>query len=253
VNPDVAAGLVLAAAGILSGLLALLAMRRFSDQQAIRVAKSRIRAHLYAIRLYSDDPVLTLRAQKKLLVWNARYAGLALKPALVIVIPALLVFAQLDALFGRRALRQGEAAVVTVQLKQNVDLRHLDAGLSATPAFNIDSPAVRLPGERQIAWRIRASGESDGTLRLTLPDGTFERPLHSGPGLRYVTSTCSSSTLDRIRFACGLPGDSVESIEVDYPSASVSIAGIEMHWAVWYALFWIVAMFAFRKRLGVVF
>src|SRR5688572_23637994 len=120
-------------AGALCGIATLLVMRRFSDQEAIRTAKSRLLAHLYELRLFGDDPRLVLRAQKNLFVWNLRYLRLALRPAAIIAIPAMLVALQLDALYGKRPLKQGEAAVVTVELKPGTTLRSLEPVLTASP------------------------------------------------------------------------------------------------------------------------
>jgi hypothetical protein len=238
--------------GAAFGVLTLLAMRRFSDQDAIRVAKRRARAHLYELRLFSDDPVLALRAQKNLLVWNLRYLRLALIPAAVITIPALLIVAQLDALYGRRALRPGETAVIALQVKPGVALGSMDLTLTAPSTFHVESPPVRIEALRQVCWRVRAAGIGDGTLQIASSGEMVERPIHAGPGTRYVSATCSAR-FGWVRHGCRLRSQTAESITIDYPEGAVSIAGIHAHWAVWFALFWLAAMLLLRRRFGVVF
>ncbi len=247
------AGLLLGIAGVVCGAATLLVMRRFSDQQAIRTAKARVRAHMYELRLFADDPLIALRAQKNLLLWNLRYMRLALLPAAIIAVPALVVLAQLDALYGRRALVRGEAAVVTLQMKAGTGLDSLNPLLTATSTFQVETPPVRIESLGQISWRVRAEDVSDGSLRLALPGEVLERPIHAGPGVRYVSADCPSSAFGWVRHGCSLESSSAESIRIDYPEGSVSIAGLEANWLVWLMLFWFAAMLLLRRRFRVTF
>jgi hypothetical protein len=224
-------------------------MRRFSDQAAIRTAKARVRAHLYELRLF-DDPILILRAQKKLLLWNLRYVRLALRPAAAITIPALLIATQLHALYGKRALLQDEATVVTVQLKRAATP---DPVLTTTPGFRVESPSVRVTSLRQICWRVRAIANSDGVLRLEVPGEMVEAPIRAGPGLRYVSAACASSPLGWIRDGCRIRSNFAESLMIEYPDGAVSLAGIEAHWLLWFVLFWFGTMLLLRRRFRVTF
>lgn len=248
-NPDTAAGLLLASAGFTCGAGTLLAMRRFSDQPSLRLAKSRVRAHLYEMRLFGDDPVLALRAQKKLLVWNLRYVRLALLPAAIVFVPALLLLSQMDALFGHQPLAPGESTTVTVQFKGAA----VPAALAASPSFAVESPPLRIGELRQVCWRIRALGPSDGALRLSVARENLQRPIHAGAGLRLVTPTCSSGATAFVRYGCRLQSECVESIAVDYPSREIALFGFEAHWLLWLALFWLATMFMFKRRFGVTF
>jgi hypothetical protein len=232
-------------AGALCGIATLLAMRRFSDQEAIRVAKSRMLAHLYELRLFGDDPRLVLRAQKSLLTWNLRYLRLALLPAAIVAIPAILIALQLNALYGKRALTQGEATVVTVELKPETSVSSMNPVLTSSPAFRVESLPVRIEELRQICWRVRATGNADGILTLTLPGEAVERSIRAGPGLRYVSAACASSVLGFVIDGCRIHSNLVESISIEYAEGS--------YWLLWFALFWFVAMLALRGRFGVTF
>jgi hypothetical protein len=232
-------------AGALCGIAALLVMRRFSDQQAIRTAKSRMLAHLYELRLFGDDPRLVLRAQRNLLMWNLRYLRLALLPAAIIAVPAIVIALQLDALYGKRALAQGEATVVTAELKPGTTLSSIDPVLTVSPAFRVESPPVRIEDLRQVCWRVRAIDNADGILTLTLPAEVVESPIRAGSGLRYVSAACGSSVLGLITDGCRIHSNLVESISIEYADGS--------NWLLWFALVWLAAMFALRSRLGVTF
>ena len=249
--PDAAAALLLALAGTVCGVGTLLAMRRFSDQRAVRSAKARVRAHLYEMRLFGDDPVLALRAQKKLLLWNLRYARLALLPAAIVAVPAILIMSQLEAVYGSEPLMPGETALVTVQLKRGT--QPVAADLTAPSGFTVETPPVRIADLRQVCWRIRARGSADGELHFQTAGESLHRAIHAGPGLRYVTPECSSAPLASIWYGCAFESNSVESIAVDYRARKISLFGFDAHWLVWFALFWLAAMLLLRRRFGVTF
>ena len=228
------------AAGLLFGLFTLLLIRGFSDQTAIRTAKARIRAHLYELRLFGDDPVLMLRANKKLLFWNMRYLKLTLTPAVMIAIPALLAALQLDALYGRRSLNQGEAVIVTAQLKSP----GLDPVLVAASSFRIESPPVHIPSLEQASWRVRATGGSDGTLQLKLPGELVEVPIRAGTGLRYIGSSCTSSIWGLVSGGCSIRSNVAESVVIDYPAGGAK-------WTAWFGASWVTSVLILRRRFGV--
>jgi hypothetical protein len=251
VSSEISASLLLLMIGAACGIASLFIMRRFSDQAAIRTARARIRAHLYELRLFGDEPVLMLRAQKKLLLWNLRYLKLVFTPAAIIAIPALLLAGQLDALYGKRALRPGEAVLVTATLKPGTAADSIDPALSTAPSFAVESPSVRIPDLRQICWRVRAIGDSDGLLRLALPGEVVLHRIRAGAGLRYIADACRSSMWGLVENGCRIQSRLTESISIGYPAASVVIAGLEAHWAVWFALSWFATMLIVRRRIGV--
>jgi hypothetical protein len=59
-HPLLSLGLI----SLLAGVVMLWVFRRVSNQGAIRVAKKRLQAHLYELRLFADEPRLVWRAQK---------------------------------------------------------------------------------------------------------------------------------------------------------------------------------------------
>lgn len=123
--------------------------RRFSDQEAIRNAKARVRAHLYELRLFGDEPALVLRANRNLLGANARYLALMLRPALFMVLPIGLLMWQLDKAYGTRPFHAGETAVASVRGEQPT--------LAPPPGFEVETPSVRVPSRGVAYWRVRAT------------------------------------------------------------------------------------------------
>src|SRR5258705_726773 len=139
---------------ILIGIGMLWIFGQTSDQDAIRKAKGKLQAHLYEMRLFTDEPVLIWKAQRGLLAANARYIGLMLIPALVASIPMVLVLTQLESFYGHSPLATGREAIVTVQMK--VALPDTAPALEAPEGIAVESPGIRIAGARQISWRIRA-------------------------------------------------------------------------------------------------
>ena len=239
---------------IATGLAMLWAFGRFSDQQRIEVAKRKLRAHLYAFRLFADEPALIFRAQKQLLLWNARYLALMLRPTAVIVIPTVVLLMQLDAVYGRRPLAAGESAVVTAQLNLASDLRALAPSLEGR-AVAVETPPVRVLDEHQVSWRVRATSAAAASVLLRVSGVAESKHVQAGSGLRYISERRVASLLEWLRYPAEppLPGGAVRWIEVAYPSADIDILGIGVHWLVWFCVVSVLTMLLFRKRFGVTF
>src|SRR5580658_8475533 len=135
--------LSLTAIAMACGLVALWIFARLSNQKRIEIARRKVRAYLYAFRLFVDEPALIFRAQKQLLIWNGRYLALVLVPAIVIAIPTIVVLMQLDAVYGRRTLAAGESAIITARFDTATDLRLISPVLEGR-GVEVETPAVRI-------------------------------------------------------------------------------------------------------------
>ena len=238
----------LAPISALIGVAMLWVFGRFSNQAAIRRAKARLQAHLYELRLFADDPSLIWRAQKGLLASNARYLGLMLKPAIVLTIPMIPLLVQLDHFYGRAPLAVGEPAIVAVTMKDAPP-----PGLHAPRGIRVETPAVRVPRENLILWRIRPRQEVAGALRFELPGSMLEKTVVSGAGLRYLSPERARSLAalfwsPREKL---LPAGPVERIEVRYPSAEIRWGPLRFHWLVWFLVISMGAALLLKGRLGV--
>src|SRR4051812_48790105 len=140
----------LAAAGGFSAVAVLWSFARFSDQAKIRRVRRQIKASLYEMRLFVDEPLVLLRAQKQLIVSNLRYVVMILRPVLLISAPMLFLMTVLDTVYGHRPLHAGEAALLTVYVRPDVDLRVAQPDLQALSGVAVEGPVVRIPGERRL-------------------------------------------------------------------------------------------------------
>ncbi len=238
---------------VLVGIGMLWIFGRTSNQEAIRRVKAQVQAHIYEMRLFGDEPALIWKAQWDLLTSNAHYMALMLAPALVASIPMVLLFAQMECFYGYEPLQTGQAAIVTMQLRDG--LNGAEPALHAPAGIAVESPGVRVDGGRQISWRIRALHPITGALQFAFPGGTVEKTVQAGQGPQYVSERRVSSLLDLVWYPAEkrLPAGPVDWIEIRYPAAKVHALGIDLHWLIWLLLISMVSALLLKKRFRVAF
>ena len=94
-------------------VVALLVVRRWSDQDEIARLRRVSQAHLLEFRLFQDDPTQILQSQRALIVDQVRLMRGCLPPVDSDSTDALRPVAAY-ALCGRAPLRVGEAAVISI-------------------------------------------------------------------------------------------------------------------------------------------
>ncbi len=232
----------------------LLVFRHTSNQRSIQKAKAQLIAALYEMLLFPDEPLLVLRAQVRLLGANLRYLGWMLVPAAVMTIPMLALFANFEAIYGLAPLRPGKDALVVMQMRDPIDIAKEPPALKTPPGIAVETPAVRIPSQRQISWRIRAERAVSGSMTVSLPGGAVEKRVDAADS-RYISER-------RVNSIWGLfwhPGESpirnrtVEWIEIQYPHSGVRWLGLDMPWEAWLLIISILSALAFKRRLRVAF
>ena len=238
---------------VLIGIGMLWVFARTSNQQAIQKVKARLQAHLYEMRLFTDEPVLIWKAQCGLLAANAKYIGLMLVPALVASIPMILIFAQLECFYGHAPIPVGREAIVTAHMKNAGD--GSPPTLRAPQGIAVETPGVRADGGREISWRVRAVSLVKGDLDLVFPSGTVAKSIQSGVAPQYVSERRVSSLFDQILYPAEsrLSDSPVDWIEINYPSASVHALGLDLHWLIWLLIISMISALVFKRRFRVSF
>ncbi len=237
---------------VLLGIAMLWVFRRTSDQAAIRKVKAELQAHLYEMRLFTDEPLLIWKAQSGLLKANVRYLAMMLVPALVLTIPMALIFAQLECFYGYTPLEPGQEAIVTVRMKSEGGQAPV---LRAPDGITVESPAIRMDGGQQISWRIRALRPVAGDMQFMFPDATVGKSVQAGVGPQYVSERRVSSALDLIWHPAEsrLPAGPVDWIELRYPAATVHAFGLDLHWLVWLLILSMASGLIFKRQFRVSF
>ena len=236
---------------LLTALLMLEVYKLTSNQAAIRRAKDRIKAHLLEMRLYKDNMRVTLGAQAGILKANLAYMAANLKPLAVMIVPLVLILARLSLWFDRAPLRPGEETLVKVELAASADPLSLDLRLELPPAVEATAPAVRIPDEHEVVWRIRALAGGRGRLLLRAGDRTIEKTVTVGGGpLTSVSALASRGSFVRRILYPGEPplpgGTPVRTVEVLYPARRLAAFGVGVHWLVAYLVLSIAFGFALK-------
>ena len=197
----------LTAISIGCAVAALLVFRRFSDRQAVARAKNLSQAHLLEIRLFADEPREVLRSERALLVDQLRLMVLFARPLLILVLPMVLLLAELEGVYGRVPLRPGEAAVVTVKSAAR------EISLKAPRGIVVETPPVRVVHDGEVSWRIRPLRPASGRLEVREDGRVLTSPIAAGWGLNW-------------NFANPFE----HGIGISYPAATV----MGLPWLVWF-------------------
>ena len=162
------------------GILLLLVFRSVSNQEAIRRVKAGLQAALLELYLYRDDFALSLDTMGDLLRCNLNYLLLALKPALMIGIPAVLLFVQLAARYENRPLKPGEAALIELTVSDSHSQESGSVFLVPGEGFAVETPGLSMPADQRMLWRIRGEAEGIWQLRFVCGRDSLTQPLHVG-------------------------------------------------------------------------
>jgi hypothetical protein len=118
----------------------------------------------------------------------------------------------------------------------------------------VESPPVRVPALREVAWRIRpaepgryqltVSAGGDGVAKELRVGGSWgpTSALRTGAGVWTMLLYPGEEPID---------SDVVESVEVLYGQLELSVLGWPIHWVVLFFVLSVASGFAFRRVLGV--
>jgi uncharacterized membrane protein (DUF106 family) len=260
----------LAVVSLVTAVAMLLVVRRTSNQRALDHVKRRIHAALFEIRLFNDDLRAIFRAQAEMLRHNVTYLRLSLVPMLWMIVPFVLVIAQLQFHYGYDGLEPGRPVLLTAHLRPNAvtgmpdavappSAEHDRAGdvgtLDAPPGIRSDSGTVWFPAAQDVMWRITPEAPGDYELRVRTGDQTFIKTIHvSSRVARRSPSRLEAGFVNEILYPAEspLPSDApFTSITVAYPERHLDVFGWQMNWMVVFFVLSIVFAYALRKPFGV--
>jgi hypothetical protein len=242
--------IAMALISFLTSLLMLIFFRLFSNQEGIRKVKNKIKAHLLELRLFKDSLSLSLRAQGIILRYNFKYIGYSAKPLLVMFIPIVLILIQLNLWFGYQALSPGQETIVKVKLVKGQNPLSVNLSLDSS-SLNVETLPLRIEGEREIDWRVKA--RENGSHNLTLTVGGQKVSKRAIVGQKPLVKISQAKV--RRNFIAELfnPGEPplagnlpLKSIEVLYPSRNMNLFGWHLHWLIVYFALSIIFGFAFK-------
>jgi len=259
----------LSVASLLTAAAMLLVFRATSDQRRIEQVKRAMVAALFEIRLFNDDLPALFRAQGEMLRQNAAYVRLSLVPMLWMIVPIVLVVAQLEFRYGYAGLTPGQPVLVKAQLRHapatNTDAAPAAGEASSAPAATLEAPnevrvltsAVWFPATQELVWQVTPNTPGEFVLNARIGSGTFTKTLEATDHVvRRSPLRVSPGLVDQFLYPAEPPlpvSADVASISVAYPARAIRILGWDMPWIVVYFGLSMAFALLLRKPLGVAF
>jgi uncharacterized membrane protein (DUF106 family) len=238
------------AISLVTGILMLLIFKKTSNQEAIKRAKNLIKARLLEIRLFKNDTGGQFRSQGAMLGANFRYMAHALRPMLVMLIPVMLILAQLNLRFGAESLAKGEQALVKMKLAEGTSADTTAISLRAPVGITVETAPLRIEEEGEVDWRIRADAAGLHRLTFDVAGASIEKTVSVGQDSPAKVATIRSGKFFDLFLTPGekpLPKkSSVASIEVVHRSYSLPLLGGGVNWLV--AFFVLSLVFGFALK-----
>ena len=235
----------------------LIVFRYTSNQKGIKESKGKIKAHLLEIRIFKDDLGILLSAQKRLLWYNGIYLSQALKPLLVMIVPMALLIIQMDAWYGSRPLMPGESTILSILVPEEDRTRLLSAAAIETEkGVTVEKPSLRIFETGELDWTIRPKEAGVHKIRVTVTGHSFpKKVVVSGGRLARVSALSINSNFWRTILTPGAEplaqNAFLKRIEVRYPSRSIDIFGLKIHWLIVFFVFTTIVAFAFKRMFKV--
>jgi hypothetical protein len=238
----------------------LLVFRATSNQQAIAAVKRRIHAGVFEIRLFNDNPRAMGRAQLDILRHNLTYMRLSLAPMAWMLVPLVLLIAQLQFYYGYDGFVPGQSAIVKVRLKEGASPSSgstPSVALEVPSGLRVETPLVWIPSEREAVWRIGTEKPGDYELTITLDGRSATKRVRVSDQVGWRSpERLEAGFLNGVLYPAEPPIESdvpIEAITVGYPEREVSLLGYPVHWMIAFFLLSLVFAFALKSRFGVVF
>jgi len=219
--------------GVAFGVLALLAMKYTTDPKRVSRFKDRYQGHILAIKLFRDSFSVVIGSLAKTLAWIGAYLTEQFKPMLVMLVPFMLLFAQMVVRLSYRPLDVGTAAIVTIDLAPETPANEVDVKLGLPPGLVQAGTAVREPTRQRVVVPIKATQPGAHVLQVTCGGETVEKTIHAGDldGPPAVSPMRTNDFVDRVLYP-GEPsfGDAsrFRSIALTYPIRPLPCFGVDL-------------------------
>ncbi len=226
----------LVAISAVTGVLMLLIWRYTSNQKAIKHVRNQIAANLLAARLFKDSVRVSLRSQRRIFWQALRLLGLAIRPTLIMMVPFVLVMAQIGLRFEMQPARVGDVIRVTATIKKGNTNEPIGCVLQLPEGLHADAnDPCRAEAIRTIDWRLTPERAGTYNLHFVAGQDHVNMPLIIGDGMPRISKLRGGPWLDRLLYSAesSIPASSfVESIVIHYPTRHTPIFGFNVHWLI---------------------
>ncbi len=240
----------------LASICGLLVYKYTSNQAAIKRTKDRIKAHILAIKLFKDDLGVIMGSLVRVMGCAALMLRYALLPLALMIVPFLLVMAQLGLRYQWRPLLPDERVALTAELADGRNPMHMNVSLEASAGVVVEAGPVRKPATGEVTWRLRGTRAGRHLLRVHVGNGVVEKTLVVGEGFERVSLVRSRGSLwERVLHPSEtpLPPDcAVSAIRIAYPHRDSWLYGAN-YWLAWLIVLSFALAYLFKPVLDVEF
>ena len=172
------------------------------------------------------------------------------------IIPLLLILAQLNLWFGSEPLAVGQPVLVKVRVQPNVDVTGTEFSIEAPDGLAVETPALRIDEKKEVDWRVKPTAAGRFNLTVQTGDRRYGKTVVvEGRKLEKVSSLKVKKGIGNELLYPGekaLPGDGqIRAIEVVHPDRRLALFGLRLHWLIAYLLLSIVFGFALKRPFRV--
>jgi hypothetical protein len=237
----------------LMGVLAMAVYKAVSNQKSLERVKGQISMRLLEIRLFSHDIVQVLKSTAAILGKNFLYLGNHMIPMAVMLVPFVVILAQLVAHYAYEPSPIGSVELLHVRLDPDAGIPARDVTLELPEGIALEAGPVQT-ADHQAFWRLRAERPGDHVLAVKVGDTVYDKGWAVGGEARRVP-------LKRLRGleAVLYPGEEalphsgpVESIELGvHPHPFGPLPAGELGIVLWTLILSLVVGFAVKGLFGV--
>ncbi len=237
---------------VVTGIAMLWVFGKTTPQAKIRIAKDRMTAAIYEVRLYLDSPARVAAATARMLGWTTVHLALML-PAFVVIGPPMgLMLLHMDMRYGKTGLPIGEPVLVKIQVDNEKTARNIRIDMDSNESVLVTAPRLFVEDEKTLYIRTVITEPGNHTLVLNTGQSRVEKRLAATPDPRTWSPTrtagfallWSQTTEPPLR-----PGGPIKMISVRHPPNNRRWAGLPW-WGYW-LLISMGAAVLLGRRLGI--
>jgi len=256
----------LAVLSLVTAIAVLIAFKWTADQRALVAAKRAMQAAIFEMRLFNDDVVALIRAQGDVLRHTLRYLRLSFAPTLWLIVPMLALLQHMEFRYGYTGLTIGAPVLVKLRLGDAIQGRDSGASetapgtgavavLEAPDGVSVETPAVSLPSDGEIAWRVRPRAGGSYQLRVHVAGTVLTKTMVVSDAVaRRSPVRPDAGLLNQLRYPSEAPlpaGSGLAAITIAYPDCPFSVAGWNIGWSGVYLALTLVFALVLKRPLRV--
>ena len=241
----------------ISALIFLVIFKKTSNQEMIKLYKGKMMAHILEIRLYKDQPILTLKSIGHIIWYNIIYLRYTLRSLLVIFVPLLILCIQINNHYGYRPIEPDKPFIVRVNLNsriaQDSDDMLKNIHCQTSGGIELETGPMVITSEASVLWRGRVINSAEGEFFCQITIGDYDQNVEK----RIITGSANqrfSPQRTKWHLRNVLVDNAEDFIPAESPFESIRVQYERAHYPF---LFWnmdvIILYFVLTLILGFVF